>query len=355
MSEFTDLLERARQRFPPPEMPVEHVIDRRERQVRNQRLAAGALAVALVAAGVGAAVTVARMDDRVRPGGAGEVIRAPFDPDAPCFDGEPCWDQDVFLVRPDGSGLTRVGLDAARDIGWSWSPDGERIAFVHADQGQAEIYTMAADGSDARRLTDDPAYDLWPVYSPDGSKIAFTSDRAGTTDVFVMDADGSNVVRLTRFENDGLDDYHPTWSPDGARIAFVRGELPPGAAGKLWVVDADGSGAHVLLDQPLVSFPSWSPDGTRIAFDTGGWPDVSLGVLDLGTGSVTDLGVGYAAHWSPDSSRLAISVPDAGIQILEIAHPTRRVVVHETGHAALWSPDGEWIAFTDVGLTASSA
>ncbi len=211
MSEFTDLLERARERFPAPDLPVERVVGRRERQMQKQRIAAVVLALALVVAGVGAAVSVARDEHVVSPGGAGIAVpgegscnaRSPADP---------CWDTDIFVTSADGSGVvTRLGVDEGRDLAYSWSPDGERIAFLHAveDTRDADISTMAADGSDVRRLTDEPGVDAFPTYSPDGTKIAFQSDRAGKVDIYVMDADGSKVVRLTDFDDDQRDGFRP--------------------------------------------------------------------------------------------------------------------------------------------------
>src|SRR5215208_3831615 len=53
-----------------------------------------------------------------------------------------------------------------------------------------DIYTMNADGSGVTRLTNDPARDIQPAWSPDGTKIAFVSIRDGNTEVYVMNADG---------------------------------------------------------------------------------------------------------------------------------------------------------------------
>jgi TolB protein len=270
----------------------------------------------------------------------------------------------VYVVRTDGTEVTRLGYQDQRDLAYSWSSDGERIALfigegAESDQGQtsAGIYTMAADGTDVRRLTDGGGHwiDAFPSFSPDGSKIVFQSDRTGTAEIYVMDADGSNEVLLSDFDDDPRDDYTPTWSPDGERIAFVRGEIPPGGLGELWVMDADGSNAHVLLDTPPVDFPSWSPDGSRIAFELGNWPDVRVGVVDLDAGIVTDLGTGYHPVWSPDATRLAISDPDGGFAIVQVDASSRRQVVSTTAWwAGAWSPDGEWIVYNGAGLTDSS-
>jgi TolB protein len=270
---------------------------------------------------------------------------------------------DVFTMNVDGSEVTRLGLDEERDHAYSWSPDAARIAFyrgVGVEGGGRfdavwDVFTMAADGTDVRQLTDTAGFTTFPVYSPDGSEIAFTSDEGGVADVWVMNADGSDPVNLTAFDDSTLDDYHPTWSPDGERIAFVRGKIPPGGPGKLWVIDADGSNAHVLLDTPLAFFPTWSPDGTRIAIETGDWPDVRVQMLDLSDGTVTDVVAGNLPRWSPDGTRLLVSVVEGsgGFGIVDLDAPNRLELLRSTGWGAAWSPDGQRIVFNDAGLTAT--
>ncbi|NIQ85809.1 MAG: hypothetical protein GTN83_13545, partial [Acidobacteria bacterium] len=49
-------------------------------------------------------------------------------------------------------------------------------------------------------------------------------------------------------------------SPDGGRLAFT-------ALDRLWVANADGSGARRLTDSNASEhFPTWSPDGRWIAY-----------------------------------------------------------------------------------------
>jgi diaminobutyrate-2-oxoglutarate transaminase len=54
------------------------------------------------------------------------------------------------------------------------------IAFTSDRAGSPDIYLIRPDGSGLRRLTSHPAADGSPDWRPDGRRLAFTSDRAGT-------------------------------------------------------------------------------------------------------------------------------------------------------------------------------
>jgi Tol biopolymer transport system component len=86
--------------------------------------------------------------------------------------------------------------------------------------------------------------------APAGSaqRVAFV--RAGSVHV----RSGATESRLTR----DADDTRPRWSPDGTRIAY-------GHAGRLWVMNADGTGSHALTGGPAGG-ADWSPDGRWLAF-----------------------------------------------------------------------------------------
>lgn len=172
---------------------------------------------------------------------------------------------DIYIVDPDGSDLSRLTRRSSRSPGSlspAWSPDGSRIAFVRwPDQSNdlftgAEIYVVNAGGGRPQRVTAAPPEglgDFDPVWSPDGKRIAFVRDSSeDVTDVYVVNRDGSGLRRLTR----GGDAGDPAWSPDGRSIAFTRE-----VAGDLYVVDADGDGPRRLLRtlRFMEASPVWAP------------------------------------------------------------------------------------------------
>jgi Tol biopolymer transport system component len=73
---------------------------------------------------------------------------------------------DLYTVRPDGSGLTRLTHDVPGMLSAAWSPDGEHIAFGREgdDGGNPDIWIMKADGTSPARLTNAPEWDSLPTW-----------------------------------------------------------------------------------------------------------------------------------------------------------------------------------------------
>lgn len=101
-----------------------------------------------------------------------------------------------------------------------------------------------------------------PVPSPDGNRIVFGA-RGGTLYLMDLRRDRrSLIVHLPGAYLDSVDDIE--WSPDGAHLA-VMNDLIPGR-GRLYVVNTDGSGVRVVIDNYEPGGLAWSPDGSKLAF-----------------------------------------------------------------------------------------
>ena len=90
----------------------------------------------------------------------------------------------------------------ALDFTPAFSPDGKTLAFSRATEEGTDLYTVnIKDGCCLQRLTVGRFYDnLSPTYSPDGQRIAFVSTRAGLPQIYAMAADGTDQQLLAPFD-----------------------------------------------------------------------------------------------------------------------------------------------------------
>jgi Tol biopolymer transport system component len=146
------------------------------------------------------------------------------------------------------------------------SPNGEWLAWTSYGGAQEDIFIIKCDGSERRQLTNDPCKDRMPRWSPDGGSVAFFSDCSGKYQVWTVNVETGERRRIT------YDDSHsgsviPIWSPDGSRIVYhVRGL-------NTFIIDANKPWAEqnrIALapmkeaDQWLLVW-SWSRDGEKLA------------------------------------------------------------------------------------------
>lgn len=189
-----------------------------------------------------------------------------------------------------------------------------RIAFVQ----DVDLFTMNPDGSDVRQLTalTDGNSAFWENWSPDGKQIVFSEFPAPDFfgQLWMMNADGSNQHLL--LNDPGFDDEAPSFSPDGGNIIFSRcaplgGEFPC----SIYRIQADGSGMTQLTPVriELTDFePAYSPDGSTVAFASFGRDGVIAAVylMDADGANIRQVSdaelEGYSPNWSPDGRQLVL-------------------------------------------------
>jgi plastocyanin len=222
-----------------------------------------------------------------------------------------CCSFDIWVVNPDGSGLTNLtNTPEIAEFDPVWSPDGDRISFTR----DADIWVMNADGSGQVDLTNSQEIEFGADWSPDGTQLAFVREVPGnvistTFDIFTMNADGSNQVDITNRDEDELE---PAWSPDGTSIAFAAVRQGD------WEIvksNTDGTGEVTLtVTTQEDRAPSWSPDGTKLTwmsqFDEpccGGWMIWAMNADGSGATQLTDSGGDINPEWSPDGTKIVFT------------------------------------------------
>lgn len=179
---------------------------------------------------------------------------------------------DLFLIRPDGTGLRRLTSDGALTAAPSWSADSRSVLLSRQFDRSGtttfpELFVRGLDGGE-RRLTNDRWHDWDAMWSPDRHTIAFTSNRpAGgpTFRIHLRHADG-RITLVTRTPN-GSAAFTPTWLRGGSSLIYALdpdGPVDPSigyfggtdarahtggpARSRLRVVGADGTGDRMITD-----------------------------------------------------------------------------------------------------------
>ncbi len=150
----------------------------------------------------------------------------------------------------------------------------DRIGYT--DTYYTQIFVISADGGEARQVTTGDWNASAPAFSGDGQWVAFTSLRVPDaehafrhSEIYAANVSTGAVKELTHASgtNGG-----PVYSPDGRYVAYVHGDSvnhSDWAEAKIWVMNADGSGAHAVsasLDRPVLN-PQWAPDGRGVYFN----------------------------------------------------------------------------------------
>jgi len=163
-------------------------------------------------------------------------------------------DQEIYLVRPDGSITRRITSSRGIDVSPTFSPDGSRMAFVSARNGLPQIFIQDMQTGAVKRLTYSGRYNTQPSWSPGGDKIAYTTwEKSGEINIFVINADGSGLKRLT---SGARENESPSWSPDGSMIVFTSNRQ---GGKRLYVMGSNGENQRRLLQMEGEQMqPSWS-------------------------------------------------------------------------------------------------
>lgn len=186
------------------------------------------------------------------------------------------------------------------------APDGVRVAFVSAREGNFELYVGDARTSEVVRLTQSRVDDRHPAWSPDGRWLVWQSGPEGAADLLVGRDGGADKRTLVTGPGDDVD---PAWSPDGTRIAFSSTR---GGRRQLWAVPARGGEPVALAEvSGRARAPAWSPGGRRLAFARETEGDSNIWILELASGTARALtrGRGWDSRpdWAPRSERVAFA------------------------------------------------
>ena len=303
-----------------------------------------------------------------------------------------------YIVRSNGTHIEMLFDGEAIYNSPRIAPTGDRLVYAttrHLTQvGNSrswlrnfEIETSRLDGSDQQRLTTNRFLDTSPTWSPDGNRIAFLRRvREDNTDATLhsISRDGSDEQVIAHFveqSNSGVFiERHlegPSWSPNGQAIAIViqelkyedpRSRLDGSYSQILYLVDVDGKQTKRVFEvgdnttnpsETSILHFTWSPDGETLAFSIDNEEERAIFVVRSDGDSITEILDGHGGKelaWSPDGQEILSS---DGFAIRPDGTGFRQVFPRSlAGRIAnvAWSPNGSRIAVsTENGRLITSA
>ena len=210
--------------------------------------------------------------------------------------------------------------------GGSFSPDGDRIAFLWSGETQdnPDIYLQLIGPGPPLRLTTDPAWDHSPAWSPDGRQIAFLRGHPparGKMGLYLIPALGGQERKLaeTRIPGTLFQGTCLNWSPDGRWLAVCDSDDLSIEPLSVFLLSVD-TGERRRLTSPTEGedvSPAFSPDGRTLAFAR------------------------YAPGFTSDLYLL-----DLDEDLTPKGEPRRRTFTEATTTSPVFTPDGRDIVFS---------
>lgn len=213
---------------------------------------------------------------------------------------------EVFVMPMDGGDAIRVTAAKHGVTGFSWSPDGSRIAFVTADE--APNAKAIKEHDDAFRVTDNHFL----------MRAALTPSH-----LWVVPSAGGKARRLTQGEFSLVTDQHggsaPQWNADGTRIAFTRFPGPywgPSYRSVIASVGVDGGDVQTLVGEQGATDAGFAHGADMLAFlrPRDGDRNNGRAVYVSANGAVRDVTHALARHidayaWLPGARSLLLRGP----------------------------------------------
>ena len=214
--------------------------------------------------------------------------------------------EDIYVMRSDGSDISKLTNDFFKDRGPQWLPNGKSLIFYSDRSGKYEIWQINVDGSSLKQLTNSKGQTTNPYLFPDGNSVVFgNNDEAAVfhpgstaTDKFAelpklnekefsfyasyVSQDGNFIVGKRKDKNDGSfkgilvysvirKNYkmisesgdQPLWLNDSKRILYIDNN-------KFYIINSETGVSHFVYDPKLV-FPAFncivlSPDNKSIYY-----------------------------------------------------------------------------------------
>ena len=243
----------------------------------------------------------------------------------------------------------RSGVLVPTDV----SPDGKWLALVNVPDRRQDLFLMRPDGSGLTRLTDDEARDWSPRFTADGSGLVFFSNVMGKYDAWSIRLDGSARAQLSDIAS-GI--AFAMLGPDSKQL--MVGLTPTGGM--------IGTAPWPLTEKTVQALPLeveggamqptfWSRDGRWLSgyiVSAKGEP-IGFGIHEIATGQTRRLNRDsrqFDLAWLP-GGRVVYFTSKGGLMMQDVVSLQRRAITGELPYppdilgSIVASPDGNTLYY----------
>jgi Tol biopolymer transport system component len=175
--------------------------------------------------------------------------------------------QDIFIMKPDGTGLTRLTDDPARDWMPRFTADSKSLTFYSNLRGKYDAYSIRIDGSGRTQLTDIAPGVAFSMFAPDGKRLLSTVvPQAGAISTAPWPATRA-TTKLLDTKVEGGDIGPSFWSRGGRWISGYVVDSTGESVGQ-GVIDAATGRAFRLNDDSYSYNVAWLPGDREIVYFT---------------------------------------------------------------------------------------
>ena len=210
-------------------------------------------------------------------------------------------------------------LNVRSAYGASWSPDGDRLAFLLDTTGVPQVWTIDEPGAWPVQHTTFEERVTFVDYSPTREELVFGMDEGGNerAQLHLLDAERGEIENLTR-QPDAKHRWGG-WASDGDRFAFASNRRDE-AVFDLYVQDreARGDDAELIAEgDGWLSLAGWSPDDDQLlVHEARSSFDHELHVCDVDSGELRQItdhedDIRYSSpEWAPDGEGIYLATDE---------------------------------------------